>query len=308
MVFVNPHLQENDLSIIQDDESQIVNIELQQNLAILGLAINEYGSLEVQKLKTQELETQELCIGEVCVNENQLKELLENAGINAVTPELECTPIYYYYDGDGDGYGYIQGGPQITCIKPDDYVANNTDCNDEDSDINPGITEVCDDEIDNNCDGIIDDCIIETTPTTTPTTTSITTPTTTTATPTEPVCTPEWECNNWLELVETIGCGELFNQTRTCTDINTCEIEDGKPIEIQEAIGTDCTICGITSCDGLNLIGECQNTCVDGSCSTCIPTCACAEGFYDCDSDGTCETQGECSVLDPESATSTDIK
>jgi hypothetical protein len=119
------------------------------------------------------------------------------------------------------------------------------------------------------------------------------------------VCFPDWQCSDWQELVETIGCGQAFTQTRICTDINECSTDENKPIETQEAIGTDCTICGITSCDGLNLIGECQNTCVDGSCSTCIPTCVCAEGFYDCDSDGTCETHGECPVSESETATTT---
>jgi hypothetical protein len=42
-------------------------------------------------------------------------------------------------DGDGDGYTRDEG-----------------DCNDGDPDINPGVREICDDEIDNDCDLALD--------------------------------------------------------------------------------------------------------------------------------------------------------
>jgi hypothetical protein len=38
----------------------------------------------------------------------------------------------------------------------DDYRPSDNDCNDNDASINPGVKEVCDDEIDNNCNGKID--------------------------------------------------------------------------------------------------------------------------------------------------------
>jgi len=61
----------------------------------------------------------------------------------------------YYRDQDNDGYG----NPSITiqaCSAPSGYVSNSDDCNDNNFNINPGISEICNDGIDNNCDDIID--------------------------------------------------------------------------------------------------------------------------------------------------------
>jgi cysteine-rich repeat protein len=60
----------------------------------------------------------------------------------------------WYADSDGDGYG----DADITtdsCSASLGYVADNTDCNDESSDVHPGAPELCD-ELDNDCDGITD--------------------------------------------------------------------------------------------------------------------------------------------------------
>jgi parallel beta-helix repeat protein len=59
--------------------------------------------------------------------------------------------ITYYEDADGDGYGnriyHIKDTSQ-----PEGYVTDNTDCNDNDSSVNPGADEIPDDGIDNDCD------------------------------------------------------------------------------------------------------------------------------------------------------------
>jgi hypothetical protein len=61
----------------------------------------------------------------------------------------------FYQDSDGDGYGNAAVSAQA-CTAPSGYVADNTDCNDSNANVNPGATEVCDDGVDNDCDGDTD--------------------------------------------------------------------------------------------------------------------------------------------------------
>ncbi|MBI1910888.1 MAG: putative metal-binding motif-containing protein, partial [Deltaproteobacteria bacterium] len=56
---------------------------------------------------------------------------------------------------DGDSYGNTNDSIQ-DCIQPSGYVSNNGDCDDTDSSVNPGTTEICDDGVDNNCDELVD--------------------------------------------------------------------------------------------------------------------------------------------------------
>jgi len=65
------------------------------------------------------------------------------------------TASTYYADVDGDGFGDPDAS-STTCDQPDGTVPDNTDCDDDDADINPFADEVCDDA-DNDCDGDIDD-------------------------------------------------------------------------------------------------------------------------------------------------------
>ena len=61
----------------------------------------------------------------------------------------------FYRDFDEDSYG----DPNISaeaCSAPVGYVADNTDCNDENHDINPGVGEICN-GLDDNCDDNIDE-------------------------------------------------------------------------------------------------------------------------------------------------------
>ncbi|MCB9743116.1 MAG: hypothetical protein H6741_32850 [Alphaproteobacteria bacterium] len=61
----------------------------------------------------------------------------------------------WYGDGDGDGYGDASAVTQA-CLQPSNTVTDSTDCDDSDSAVNPGATEVCN-ETDDDCDGLTDD-------------------------------------------------------------------------------------------------------------------------------------------------------
>ncbi len=63
--------------------------------------------------------------------------------------------ITYYQDADSDGYGNPDESVQA-CSQPEGYTENNTDCDDDKTEVNPGAIEICDD-FDNNCDGNVNE-------------------------------------------------------------------------------------------------------------------------------------------------------
>ncbi len=78
------------------------------------------------------------------------------------------TRTAFHEDGDGDGYG-DDGVVGVACEAPSDsWVADGTDCDDDNPDINPGAAEVCND-IDDDCDDLIDQDDDSLDPTSTPT-------------------------------------------------------------------------------------------------------------------------------------------
>ncbi|MBF0225467.1 MAG: alpha-glucosidase [Desulfobacterales bacterium] len=76
--------------------------------------------------------------------------------------EIEKTKPTWYKDFDGDGYS--DGNTITSPSKPNAYyylaselVASTGDCNDNDLKINPNVSEICGDKIDNNCNSKIDE-------------------------------------------------------------------------------------------------------------------------------------------------------
>ena len=57
----------------------------------------------------------------------------------------------YYIDADGDGYG--SSSAVSLCSVSSGYSANSSDCDDGNSSISPGATEVCGNTTDENCNG-----------------------------------------------------------------------------------------------------------------------------------------------------------
>ena len=69
-------------------------------------------------------------------------------------------PVNWYRDLDGDGYGNASVS-QSSCTQPNGYILNNTDCNDNNINVHPGATEVCN-GIDDDCDGQTDEGVTTT--------------------------------------------------------------------------------------------------------------------------------------------------
>ena len=70
----------------------------------------------------------------------------------------EGVKLTFYLDFDSDGYG-DDSQSTLSCNAPENYVDNNSDCNDGIPEIYPNAEEVCD-EIDNDCDGVADEGLV----------------------------------------------------------------------------------------------------------------------------------------------------
>ena len=73
-----------------------------------------------------------------------------------IDEDLAIDPVCF--DDDGDGYG--DASTESTDCQNDgdsSWVSDCTDCDDTLSAVNPGGTEICDGEVDEDCDGLVDD-------------------------------------------------------------------------------------------------------------------------------------------------------
>jgi hypothetical protein len=74
---------------------------------------------------------------------------------------IDEAEITYYQDLDADGFGNSEVG-LLSCAQPIGYVANNSDCDDNNPDVNPAELEFCSNGIDDDCDGLIDEGVLNT--------------------------------------------------------------------------------------------------------------------------------------------------
>ncbi len=73
------------------------------------------------------------------------------------TDEEPIDGTIFYIDQDDDGFGSMNVSlSKKLCSIENGYVEDNTDCDDNESQINIEVAEICD-EKDNDCDGLIDD-------------------------------------------------------------------------------------------------------------------------------------------------------
>ena len=77
---------------------------------------------------------------------------IDNTGNEEIDEGVTST---FYTDFDEDNYGDISQ-PIDACERPEGYVEDDTDCQDDDTLIHPGAIEICDDQ-DNDCNGQVDE-------------------------------------------------------------------------------------------------------------------------------------------------------
>ena len=96
---------------------------------------------------------QEVCDGDV---DNDCDGVADDAddSVDSVTYST------YYVDGDADGYGDSTAASVTQCTMPSGYANMGDDCDDGEVLANPGLTEVCNDGIDNDCSGDAPECAL----------------------------------------------------------------------------------------------------------------------------------------------------
>ena len=86
---------------------------------------------------------------------DELCDAVDNDCDGDIDEDAATDAATWYADDDGDSYGDA-GDTTAACYTPSGFVADSTDCDDDDAAINPAATEICD-GADNDCDGDTDE-------------------------------------------------------------------------------------------------------------------------------------------------------
>jgi hypothetical protein len=134
---------------IESGEIEVNNAKIEFSSGKVKVSVDnqqkEYGCEEVEGLcKYEPIEIPQIEI---------IEEIIEEGGEEIV---IVTCPVWFK---DADKDGYTDGTTKVSCEKPsDEYISSETawDCDDNDPNINPGKTEICDNK-DNNCNGQTDE-------------------------------------------------------------------------------------------------------------------------------------------------------
>ena len=98
----------------------------------------------------------------VNIGASEFCDAIDNDCDNTIDEPDAIDAVAWYVDSDGDGFGDGSGAEindnaqevaSFGCSAPAGYLADNTDCDDDDPNIKPGAVETCDGR-DNDCDGL----------------------------------------------------------------------------------------------------------------------------------------------------------
>lgn len=186
--------------------------------------------------------------------------------VAVVIEKLSDFETAYFADADGDSFGDTNSILSTACNQPDGHVTDESDCDDSNASVNPGESEACGDNLDNNCNGQVDeDC--------------------------GPVCTPVTEicdeadndCDGQVDEGVKNACGE-------CGDVPAEVCSDNIDNDCDGQTNEGCPpVCEPTAevCDGMD--NDCDGQVDDGvlnACGQCgdVPSEACGDGVdNDCD-------------------------
>jgi len=143
-----------------DELAVLKNADLAEQAALAEQA--EQQRLAAEQEATAALEAERAAANEAC---QQTPEVCNGVDDNCDGQIDEKVKLTFYADGDNDGFGNVALNTQA-CTAPAGYVASSTDCDDAKPAVNPGMNEVCGNNLDDDCAGGDAACAPVCTPTT----------------------------------------------------------------------------------------------------------------------------------------------